>query len=193
MENDTDLHQEIREERQMEKLAAKYTKPLTPGQIFDAFPNECYEFVPGALQRQSKAMAFHISFLKILRSDKSDPEFSAFQEQVEKKIYMKKKDKNKYEELQMLSRLMCKTTRGVTEQDIQRAKEVDIWRLHYFRNKKGKSACCPFHIDDTPSFAVRANKWICFGCGLKGDSIDFIQHLNNLPFYKAVEFLIKNY
>jgi hypothetical protein len=37
-------------------------------------------------------------------------------------------------------------------------------------------ACCPFHKEKTPSFSVSEEKQIyyCVGCGVHGDSSDFI-------------------
>lgn len=49
-------------------------------------------------------------------------------------------------------------------------------------------ACCPFHAEDTPSFTVfmgkdRAERFHCFGCGERGDVLDFVQKIKgcNLP------------
>ena len=52
-------------------------------------------------------------------------------------------------------------------------------------------ALCPFHDDHHPSFYVYpdANRFICFGCGLKGDAIDFIRKLRNLKFKEAISYL----
>ena len=48
---------------------------------------------------------------------------------------------------------------------------------------------CPFHNERTPSFHVRENRFYCFGCGEKGDSIAFIMKLKGLDFLQAVKFL----
>lgn len=50
---------------------------------------------------------------------------------------------------------------------------------------------CPFHPDKRPSFVVYLsnNSWYCFGCGIGGDSIAFIQKLNGLDFKSAVRLL----
>ena len=59
--------------------------------------------------------------------------------------------------------------------------------------KTGKvhKACCPFHQDKTPSFTVYedSNRFICFGCGERGDAIDFIMKLRNLTFKEALAYL----
>jgi DNA primase len=51
--------------------------------------------------------------------------------------------------------------------------------------------CCPFHEDKTPSFAVYedSNRFVCFGCGEKGDAIDFIMKLRNFSFKEALSYL----
>ena len=59
--------------------------------------------------------------------------------------------------------------------------------------KKGKTfwACCPFHFEKTPSFAVNEDEqfYHCYGCGESGDVISFIQKYENLSFYEAVKLL----
>lgn len=56
---------------------------------------------------------------------------------------------------------------------------------------KGSSlkGCCPFHNENTPSFNVSTAKnfYKCFGCGASGDAIKFVQELNHLSFYEAIE------
>ena len=59
--------------------------------------------------------------------------------------------------------------------------------------KKGNNhvACCPFHVEKTPSFSVNASKqfFYCFGCGEGGNSISFIMKHQRLPFMEAVALL----
>ena len=52
-------------------------------------------------------------------------------------------------------------------------------------------ACCPFHHEKTPSFAVNAGDgyYHCFGCGVSGDVIGFIKGYENVDFRQAVEIL----
>ncbi len=55
--------------------------------------------------------------------------------------------------------------------------------------KKGKTwwACCPFHFEKTPSFAINEVEqyYHCFGCGASGDVINFVQKHESLDFYDA--------
>lgn len=59
--------------------------------------------------------------------------------------------------------------------------------------KKGKTywACCPFHHEKTPSFAVNEIEqfYHCYGCGESGDVIKFIEKYENLSFIEAVKYL----
>lgn len=59
--------------------------------------------------------------------------------------------------------------------------------------KKGKLywACCPFHYEKTPSFAVNEAEqyYHCFGCGESGDVIKFVQKIEALDFMGAVKLL----
>jgi DNA primase len=54
------------------------------------------------------------------------------------------------------------------------------------------SACCPFHEEKTPSFKVdpRRGTWHCFGaCSTGGDQLSFLEKLDNLSFFEALEIL----
>jgi DNA primase len=63
--------------------------------------------------------------------------------------------------------------------------------------KKGHyySACCPFHNEKTPSFAVTPAKGIykCFGCGKGGDAIRFVMDIEGLTYIEAMKYLGKKY
>jgi DNA primase len=46
---------------------------------------------------------------------------------------------------------------------------------------------CPFHADgQTPSLAVYADHWNCFGCGAHGDVVTWIMKRRNMPFKDAL-------
>ena len=48
---------------------------------------------------------------------------------------------------------------------------------------------CPFHQEKSPSFNVRPLQgfYHCFGCGAGGDAYKFLQEMESLSFYEAVE------
>ncbi|MGY2128444.1 DNA primase [Blastococcus sp. SYSU DS0617] len=50
---------------------------------------------------------------------------------------------------------------------------------------------CPFHDEKSPSFQVTPSRGLyhCFGCGVGGDVISFIQQIDHLSFSEAVELL----
>lgn len=52
-------------------------------------------------------------------------------------------------------------------------------------------ALCPFHNERTPSFSVnpQGQYFHCFGCGVGGDVIKFIQLYENVNFKEAVRIL----
>ena len=50
---------------------------------------------------------------------------------------------------------------------------------------------CPFHNEKTPSFSVNTlhNRYYCFGCGAKGDVLNFVMEIEGLSFYEALKLL----
>jgi len=70
---------------------------------------------------------------------------------------------------------------------------VDIVGRQVPLRKSGANyvACCPFHSEKTPSFAVNAQKqfYYCFGCHAHGDGIQFLIEFQGLSFIEAVETL----
>ncbi len=60
-------------------------------------------------------------------------------------------------------------------------------------DKKGNThwACCPFHHERTPSFAVNQAEqfYHCFGCGVSGDVVKFVREIESTDFMGAVRIL----
>jgi DNA primase len=52
--------------------------------------------------------------------------------------------------------------------------------------RNGK-ALCPFHKERTPSFHVFPDGYHCFGCGARGDHIDWLKQQNGLTTHQAIE------
>jgi DNA primase len=50
---------------------------------------------------------------------------------------------------------------------------------------------CPFHQEKTPSFSVSPDRgtYHCFGCGVGGDAISFVQETEGVDFVGAIEWL----
>jgi len=57
-------------------------------------------------------------------------------------------------------------------------KITDVAKKYGLKVKKNK-ALCPFHADGTPSlsFSDEKNVFNCFGCGAKGDIIEFVRRM----------------
>lgn len=54
--------------------------------------------------------------------------------------------------------------------------------------------CCPFHVEDTPSFTVfigkdRVSRFHCFGCGTRGDVVDFVKEIKGVDTREAIKIL----
>lgn len=68
---------------------------------------------------------------------------------------------------------------------------VDLISSYVDLKKAGRNytGLCPFHGEKTPSFSVSSDKqfYHCFGCGVSGDAIKFIQEYRHFDFVEAVE------
>ena len=54
-------------------------------------------------------------------------------------------------------------------------------------------ACCPFHDDRHPSLKLNEDYFYCFGCGAKGDVIDFVGKLFDFSNYEAAQKLAEDF
>lgn len=70
---------------------------------------------------------------------------------------------------------------------------VEVISGYVALDRKGNThwACCPFHHERTPSFAVNHAEqfYHCFGCGVSGDVVRFVQEIEATDFMGAVRIL----
>ncbi len=70
---------------------------------------------------------------------------------------------------------------------------VEVISGYVALDRKGGThwACCPFHHERTPSFAVNQAEqfYHCFGCGVSGDVVRFVQEIESTDFMGAVRIL----
>ncbi|MDE7379678.1 MAG: DNA primase, partial [Clostridia bacterium] len=86
---------------------------------------------------------------------------------------------------------------GVDQEFLRTLKEkvniVEVAESYVTLEKRGASywACCPFHHEKTPSFAINeaGQFYHCFGCGESGDVIRFVSEMESLDFMGAVKML----
>ncbi len=54
-----------------------------------------------------------------------------------------------------------------------------------------RQGVCPFHEEAEGSFTVYANtqRWYCFGCGARGDVLDFVRRIEGLSLPEAIRWL----
>lgn len=84
---------------------------------------------------------------------------------------------------------------AIAEDDIQKVRSVatlsDVVSPYaqLRRAGRGQVGLCPFHSERTPSFNVNddTGRYMCFGCGAKGDVFNFVQSMEHLDFIGAVE------
>ncbi len=74
---------------------------------------------------------------------------------------------------------------------------VEVISAHTDLRRQGSRwvGLCPFHEERTPSFSVDAQEKLyhCFGCGVGGDTIKFVEEKEGLGFSEAVELLAERY
>lgn len=88
-------------------------------------------------------------------------------------------------------------TKGIDKDFLEKLKSksdiVSIVSGYLPLTRKGKSywACCPFHHEKTPSFCIdgEGQFYHCFGCGVGGDVIKFVQEYESLDFMGTVRML----
>ena len=81
--------------------------------------------------------------------------------------------------------------KGFSSEWLERLKQnndiVTVASKYITLSKRGKTwwACCPFHYEKTPSFAINEMEqyYHCFGCGASGDVIKFVSKYESLDFY----------
>jgi DNA primase len=88
-----------------------------------------------------------------------------------------------------------------TQASIERVKEatdiVEVVSAYTDLRRSGQrfTGLCPFHDERSPSFSVNATEKLyhCFGCGVGGDVIKFVEEKEGLSFAEAVEALGDRY
>ncbi|HEX5955202.1 MAG TPA: DNA primase [Solirubrobacterales bacterium] len=88
-----------------------------------------------------------------------------------------------------------------THDSVERVKEatdvVEVISAYTDLRRSGVrfTGLCPFHEERTPSFSVDPQEKLyhCFGCGVGGDVIRFVEEKEGLPFADAVESLADRY
>ena len=92
---------------------------------------------------------------------------------------------------------MALISAGSVERVKQAADIVEVISAHTDLRRQGARwvGLCPFHEERTPSFSVDAQERLyhCFGCGVGGDTIKFVEEKEGLNFAEAVELLADRY
>jgi len=89
----------------------------------------------------------------------------------------------------------------ISNESLERVKAaadiVEVVSAHTDLRRQGARyvGLCPFHEERTPSFSVEPTEKLyhCFGCGVGGDVIKFVEEKEGLGFTEAVEVLADRY
>jgi len=84
-----------------------------------------------------------------------------------------------------------KLSRSFVEDLLSKIDIVDVISHYVNLRQSGRNfvALCPFHPEKTPSFVVSPEKQIfkCFGCGVGGNAITFVEKYEGVSFWEAVK------
>jgi DNA primase len=89
----------------------------------------------------------------------------------------------------------------ISPDSVERVKQaadiIEVISAHTDLRRQGARyvGLCPFHDERTPSFSVEPQEKLyhCFGCGVGGDVIKFVEEKDGLNFAEAVEILADRY
>jgi DNA primase len=89
----------------------------------------------------------------------------------------------------------------ISNESLERVKQaadiVEVVSAHTDLRRQGAryTGLCPFHDERTPSFSVEPTEKLyhCFGCGVGGDVIKFVEEREGVGFTEAVELLADRY
>jgi DNA primase len=89
----------------------------------------------------------------------------------------------------------------ISNESLERVKQaadiVEVVSAHTDLRRQGVRyvGLCPFHDERTPSFSVEPQEKLyhCFGCGVGGDVIKFVEEKEGVGFTEAVELLADRY
>ncbi|HET9591572.1 MAG TPA: DNA primase [Solirubrobacterales bacterium] len=89
----------------------------------------------------------------------------------------------------------------ISNESLERVKAaadiVEVVSAHTDLRRQGSHymGLCPFHEERSPSFSVEPTEKLyhCFGCGVGGDVIKFVEEKDGLSFTEAVEMLADRY
>lgn len=86
---------------------------------------------------------------------------------------------------------------NIIDEIIETARIEEVVGDYVALKKRGSNylGCCPFHNEKTPSFTVSPAKGIykCFGCGVGGNSVNFIMEHDHMSYPEALKHLANKY
>lgn len=170
---------------------------LSAYEIVDAFPNEVSEHCQRCIGDLELKLILKRSKLRELELSKLDLGIKTLAVLMIEGLYPQELQirLDKYKKCLELIKNKNRPDLLEDQASIRWAKAQPIESLYSFdKPRKQKTrilAICPFHQENTPSFVIYRdqNKFHCFGCGVKGDSIDFFMKLNKVSFKQALEAL----
>ncbi|MEY4634157.1 MAG: primase, partial [Actinomycetota bacterium] len=90
---------------------------------------------------------------------------------------------------------------AIAEDDVEKVRSLAVLSdivspyVQLRRTGRNQMGLCPFHSERSGSFSVNdeTGRYLCFGCGAKGDVFSFVQQIEHLDFVGAIEKLANKY
>ncbi len=90
---------------------------------------------------------------------------------------------------------------AIAEDDVEKVRSLAVLSdvvapyVQLRRTGRNQMGLCPFHSERSGSFSVNdeTGRYMCFGCGAKGDVFSFVQQIEHLDFVGAIEKLASKY
>ena len=90
---------------------------------------------------------------------------------------------------------------AIAEDDVEKVRSLAVLSdvvspyVQLRRTGRNQMGLCPFHSERSGSFSVNdeTGRYMCFGCGAKGDVFNFVQQIEHVDFVGAIEKLAGKY
>lgn len=170
-----------------------YPKELSATAIIEAFPEEIKNILPLKIRMLKKELSVFDNFIKKVKGTLACDEFTKYFYLEALKVFMPVERFKLLAKMKTLKKIANGKLKNIDINKIREAKNISFSKFITYKKRGQRGwAICPFHKEKTASFMVNIpkNNFRCFGCGVHGDLIDFVQKLNEVSFTQAIDIIL---